>query len=58
VRGRERAREGGEREEREGKKRRRKFLPIHAHDKSRSTVATLTSIVLCNALLNRMKTSS
>lgn len=55
VRGKER---GKEKEKREKKKGRRKFLPVHAHDKPRSTVATLTSIVLCNALLNRMKTSS
>lgn len=55
VRGRER---GKEKEKREKKKGSRKFLPVHAHDKARSTVATLTSIVLCNALLNRMKTSS
>ena len=44
--------------EKRREKGRRKFLPIHAHDKPRSAVATLTSIVFCNALLNRMKTGS
>ena len=32
------------------------FIPVQAHDKPLGTIAALTAIVICNALLNRVET--
>lgn len=40
------------------KKVRVNFLPVHVHDKPRTTVAALAPIVVCQLLLDGMETSS